>query len=385
MEKIKIGLFVDSFYPMIDGVVAVVDNYARGLMKYADVTVFTLNGRESYDDSVFPYKVVRCKSLKVGFLDYNLGTPKFDKKFKEELDNSNLDIVHIHSPFALGEIGVKYAKKHNIPLIFTFHSQFKEDFYKATKSKFMANILLKSIMRTINKADICFTMNEYSKNLLIDYGCTRPIDIISNAVDFLPETVSTKEFEEKYQIEKDELMLMYLGRINTLKNLDFILNSLTKLPEDVKYKMVFVGGGAELNQFKNKAIKLNLQDKVIFTDKILDRNVQKPILQRADLFLFPSKYDTDGIVKTEASCFHTPTLALKNTGAGSAITHNVNGILIDEDEQQFVDAIVKCNNDREYLKELGENAFRDLYVNWDTKIDQIYNKYIEIIKNKKGL
>ena len=70
MKKLTIGLFNDSFFPMADGVIMVVDNYARVLSEYANVIVFVpkYTGKE-YDDSVFPYKVVRCHSLKVRFLD----------------------------------------------------------------------------------------------------------------------------------------------------------------------------------------------------------------------------------------------------------------------------------------------------------------------------
>ena len=148
MEKLRIGLFIDTFFPMMDGVVSVVDNYAKRLVKYADVTVFTIEGRTDFDDSTLPYRVVRCKSLKFKKMDYDLGRPKQDKNFMEALNNSHLDIVHIHSPFSLGKIGVKYAKKHNIPVIATNHSQFKKDFYKATKSKLLTSILLKIVINT---------------------------------------------------------------------------------------------------------------------------------------------------------------------------------------------------------------------------------------------
>ena len=58
----KIGIFVDVFYPMIDGVIKVVDNYATRLSKVADVTVFCpKSSDESYKDD-FPYKVVRCNA-----------------------------------------------------------------------------------------------------------------------------------------------------------------------------------------------------------------------------------------------------------------------------------------------------------------------------------
>ena len=84
MSKIKIALFIDTYYPMIDGVVNVVDNYARLLNKKADVdvAVFCPVMDKNYKDN-FEYKVVRCKSKKLFFLDYNLPTPNIDKKFKK--------------------------------------------------------------------------------------------------------------------------------------------------------------------------------------------------------------------------------------------------------------------------------------------------------------
>ena len=54
-KKITIGLFVDSFFPMTDGVIMVVDNYARRLVKYANVIVFAPKYRKKYDDSKLPY------------------------------------------------------------------------------------------------------------------------------------------------------------------------------------------------------------------------------------------------------------------------------------------------------------------------------------------
>ena len=85
-KKITIGLFNDSFYPFADGVIMVVDNYARELSKYANVIVFVPSYRDKpYDDTALPYKVVRCKSLNVSFLDYSLPIPKIDKRFQRKL------------------------------------------------------------------------------------------------------------------------------------------------------------------------------------------------------------------------------------------------------------------------------------------------------------
>ena len=114
MDKLTIGFFNDSFYPLADGVIMVMDNYAKRLCKDNNVIVFVPRYHKKFDDSKLPYKVVRCRSIKVPFLDYSLPLPLLDRKYRKVLKNSNLDIVHIHSPFSIGYTGLRYAKKHKI-------------------------------------------------------------------------------------------------------------------------------------------------------------------------------------------------------------------------------------------------------------------------------
>ena len=90
MKKITIGMFTDSFFPMVDGVAMVVDNYAKRLEKIANVIVFCPNYTDKeVDDSKYNYKVVRCFSAKIPFIDYNLPTPKLDLKFKDSESGSS--------------------------------------------------------------------------------------------------------------------------------------------------------------------------------------------------------------------------------------------------------------------------------------------------------
>ena len=114
---IKVGIFIDTYYPMVDGVISVVDNCAKRLQgEDFEVTVFCPIHDKKYVDD-FNYKVERCKSFKVFFLDYRAPIPRLDRAFLKALRESNLDIVHIHSAFALGSMATRYAKKHNIPCI----------------------------------------------------------------------------------------------------------------------------------------------------------------------------------------------------------------------------------------------------------------------------
>lgn len=99
-KRMKVGLFIDNYYPNIDGVTMVVDNLARCLTKYADVVV-VCPYIDGCDDKGFPYKVIRLKSLKVPFTSYKIVDVFCNKS---ELINEEFDIIHIHSPFILGLI-----------------------------------------------------------------------------------------------------------------------------------------------------------------------------------------------------------------------------------------------------------------------------------------
>ena len=146
MNKLKIGLFVDAFFPTYDGVVKYVDGIARGLKEKCDITLFCpgMETNEFYAD--FPYKIIRCKYKKIIGIPYVMPLPKQDKQFLNALRESKFDLVHIHSPFAVGKLGYQYAQKNNIPVVTTFHSQFKKDFYHHTKSLILTKILLKNII-----------------------------------------------------------------------------------------------------------------------------------------------------------------------------------------------------------------------------------------------
>ena len=387
MKKITIGIFTDSFFPNMDGVCMVVDNYAKRLCKFANVIVFApkINGKE-YDDSKHEFKIIRCKSKKIFFLDYSLPLPKLDKKFMKELKNTKLDIVHIHSPFSLGKVGIKYAKKHNIPVIGTMHSQFRQDFERAVKVKSIANFLNKFLIRTFNKCDECWAVNkEVGRIFYEDYKYKEMPRTMDNATEMLPLKNSKDTIElinKKHSIKKDEKVFLFVGRINNLKNVFFLANSLKVLKDknpDFKFRMLFVGSGQDEEQLKS-IIKQNKQeDYITMCGKVLDRKLLAAYYKRADLFLFPSLYDASSIVQIEAASQGTPTLFLEGAATSATVTDNVNGFVAENSLEKYADKIIEIMNNQKLYKTVSENAYKDLYVNWDDKIKQVYDLYIDFI------
>lgn len=389
-DKITIGLFNDSFYPMTDGVINVVDNYARLLSKRSNVIVFVPSYPNNYyDDTTLPYKVVRCKSIKIPFLDYSLPMPKLDIKFLKELKKYNLDIVHIHSPFTIGATGVKYAKKHNIPCIATMHSQFKKDIMRFTKSELASDKLLKKIIKVFNSCDECFAVNkEVARIFYEDYHCKRYPLVMNNATnmkrldDFKK---ASKYINKKHNIKSNEKVFLFVGRLNLLKNILFIVDSLAALKEKkpkLKFKMLFVGSGQDEDKLVKRINKLKLEKDIILCGKIMDRTELAYYYARADLFLFPSTYDASSIVQIEAASQETPTIFLKNTATASTVIDNVNGYISENSTGAFSDRIIDAIEDKKSYEKICKNAYIDLYKTWDETIDKVYDAYIDLINNK---
>lgn len=390
-NKLTIGIFNDSFYPMNDGVCMVVDNYARRLVKYANVIVFVPNYISSpYDDSIFPYKVVRCNSIKALFLDYSLPTPKLDPKFRKELEKYKLDIVHIHSPFTLGEAGLKYAKKHNVPCIATMHSQFKQDFLKAVKSEYLANRLTSKLIKVFNKCDECWAVNnEVARIFHEEYHYKCLPRVMNNATEMEPVQdvkQAHKFINEKHKLKESEIIFLFVGRINTLKNIFFIVDSLKLLKlkkPRLKWKMLFVGSGQDEDKLKKKISELGMEKEIIMCGKITNRKELAYYYSRSDLMLFPSIYDSSSIVQIEAASQKTPTVFLENTATAATVTNNVNGYLSKNSIEDYTNKIIEILENKKLYNEVKENAYRDLYKNWDNTVDDAYYLYEDLIEKKK--
>lgn len=390
-NKITIGLFNDTFYPMVDGVVSVVDNYAKHLCKYANVIVFVPEiPNSNFDDSIFPYKVVRCKSINIPYGDYSWPQPSFDKEFLNTLNNYKLDIVHIHSPFGLGKVGIKYAKKNNIPVVATMHSQFKQDFQRVVKLNSFASILTKTRINIFNKCDECWAVNsEVARIFYEDYKYKTLPRVMNNATEMKPISKDSKEIlqiNKKYKIKDDEKVFLFVGRLNKLKGVTFIANSLKILKDknpNFKFKMLFVGTGQDEVELKELVKNNKMQKEILFCGKVTDRNLLAAFYKRADLFLFPSLYDASSIVQIESASQSTPGLFIKGSATTATVKDNINGFICDYNEEKYADKIIDIMNNSKLYKEVSKNCYKDLYVNWDDKIKEVYNLYKELIAKKR--
>lgn len=386
----KVGLFLDTFYPMVDGVIKVVDNYATRLAKKGEVVLFCpgVKGYDEAEDKKYPYEIVRCHSLPLGGLDYSLPLGSVDPSFQIPLSRSNVDLVHIHSPFTLGIAGTFYAKIHNVPLIATLHSQYRQDFARQLKLEPAVKMALSTVMMTFNACDECWAVNDAIKALYQkEYGLTAPCKVVQNATDHVPvddPAAAAARVNERYGLESDEVVFLFVGRINFIKNIDFTVRALKILKDrGHKFKMLFVGQGQDEHKLKELVESLDLQDIVIMAGLVSKREDLQDLYSRAKLFLFPSLYDANSLVQIEAACQSTPSVFLKGARTAATVTDGVNAIVCEPTEESFAGRIEEVMNDEALYLRLSTAAHDQLYVDWDDVVDGVYEKYLEIVEAKK--
>lgn len=382
--KPTIAIFCDTFFPIVDGVIVVMDNYAKRLAKMCNVVMFVPEhkGKTIKKDE---YLVVGIKSVYFKFVGYDLAFPELDGDLNRLIKQLRIDLIHCHSPFLVGEYAAKLAKKRKIPFVTTFHSQYKKDFYKNTKSKALTKMILARVMKVFNASTETWTMHSASRQTLIDYGYKgKNILLMPNATDMVPtEAVlnSRSEIEEKLGIGQNQTMFIFIGRLIEVKNIFFIADVLKLLTDrGVDFKMVFVGDGPDSERLKHKINALGLKERVVFTGKVTDREYIAKLLNRADLFLFPSLYDVSSIVQIEAACFKTPVVFAEGSVTSCTITPEVNGFISPCDEALFADKIQEILADEAKLKAVGEKARSGLYVTWDDVIEAAYQRYLYLIE-----
>lgn len=382
----KVGLFIDTWYPMVDGVIKVVDNYARRLVKYCDVVVFCpkTRGYSKEDDDALPYTVVRCLSVPLTALDYDLPTSALDPLFDAQIIQSGIDLVHIHSPFTVGLAGVLYAKLHGLPVVATLHSQYKQDFEKPLKLKPAVDVAMNGIMRVFNACDECWAVNGGIKELYeTEYGLTAPCKVRLNATDHQPVKdigEAARIVNETYGIPEDATVFLFVGRINFIKNIDFTVRSLARAKAIglKNFRMLFAGKGQDEDKLAQLVKSEGLENEVVMCG-LTDKPMLENLYSRAKLFLFPSLYDANSLVQIEAACQGTPTVFLEGARTAATVTAGVNAYVSKPGEDNYARMIMDIMAHPQEYERISAAAKKDLYINWDDVVKDVYSDYCSFL------
>lgn len=384
MEKIlHTAQFIDCYYPVIDGVVTVVDNYARRLNSEKSSSVVVTSKAIGFDDSKLSYPVIRCEALNYKKNIYGLPLPVFDLPFRLETDSLPLDIVHCHSPASVGKYGLTLAKEKDIPSIITFHSKFYDNILKVVRLDGLTKLPMAYVIDAFNRADFVWAVSEGSGEVLRSYGYKGEYEVVENGCEMKEHIFSEEEkkaFDEKYGIKDDETVFLFVGQIINHKNVKFSLDALNELKKQgMKFKFLLAGTGYNYNEIVDHAKNIGL-DEALFIGKVSDREELSRLYSRADLFLFPSCYDNAPLVVMEAASCKTPAVVMKGSTAAERIIDGENGYITTDDVKYFAGKIKEAVGDKEKLVKVSQKASETVGRSFDSVVDEVYDRYKECIK-----
>jgi glycosyltransferase involved in cell wall biosynthesis len=370
----KIAIFTDTFYPEINGVARTLKRFTDYLSAQ-DISVKVFAPENPSEDYV-PTHIHRFKSA--SFFLYPECRVAFPNYFhiKAQLEEFKPDLIHVATPFNIGMIGVYCAKKLNIPLVGSYHTDF-DQYLKFYDLGFLSPFLWKYMDWFHRPLQKIFVPSVQTMEKLKSYGFTN-MEIWPRGVDcdlFHP-------FYDKYTVRKryaigKEYILSYAGRLAPEKNASFLLDIARNLPPQFSDRVhwLIVGDGPIREQIEKEA-----PANMTFTGYLKGEQLAE-VYSASDLFIFPSATETFGNVVLESLASGTPVIGANSGGVKSIINNGTTGILCEANNlQQFTDAVVRLlatDSKRSEMSYEGRNYA--LSQKWNKIFDDLLNHYYHVI------
>lgn len=384
MAGLTVGLFNDSFPPTIDGVANTVENYARLIQQNHGTAVVATPWYPDVTDA-YPYEVVRYPSAYISKrLGYRAGYP-FDPRVINRLERRGIDLIHTHCPFISCVLARVLRFQTDAPIVFTYHTKFDIDIEKRVALNPVRSASIKFILSNVNACDEVWVVSRGAGENLRGLGFTGDYVVMENGTDFPRGRAGGGEIARAraaFGLEGESPVFLFVGRMMWYKNLRLSIDGMRLAREQgYRFRMLFIGEGQDRPDIEAYARESGLEDCCIFPGAIRDRDLLKACFSAADLFLFPSTYDTNGLVVKEAAACDCPSVLVRGSCAAEGIVDGETGILIDETPESMAAAIAKACQNRQWLRTIGQTAGERVYLSWEDAVARAYRRYGLVIEH----
>ena len=366
-------LFIsDVFFPRVNGVSTSINTFATELKALGhEVTLIA----PSYgEEDIHQDWIVRVPSHKIYFdpEDRLMSFSKL-KALLPWIREKHFDVIHIHTPFTAHYVGIHFGKKLDIPVVETYHTFFED--YLHHYLPFIPQFISRKLARTIsrrqcNAVDGIVSPSKPMLDVLRQYGIEKPAEVVATGLDDSSfANVDGDHFRISHDIPLTQPMLLFVGRVAHEKNIEFLLQMHVKLikkhPEAL---LVITGEGPAEDSIRASIAKLGIVNQVKMIG-YLDRNHELiTCYKAADIFVFASKSETQGLVLLEAMAQGTAVVALAELGTKSILIEG-EGVLIAKDcTDDFADKVSVLLSDESKRKIIGAKGRQYAQEKWGANV-----------------
>lgn len=379
---LKIAIGTEAFPPTIDGISTVAKCYADVINEKLGEAVIVTPKNPNQEDYKYKYRIYRYKSLFTFGEGYPVGWP-FKRQFSEDIINMGFDVLHSHCPIATSYFFRRVNRIKRIPQVLTYHTKYEYDFDLRIPGYPLRHRAYGFLLNNIKSADEVWVTSKGTAQSLRKVGYEGDYVIMPNGCD-LPISLFTDDDKDiirrKHSIPAGVPVLIFVGRMMWYKNIKIIIDACARLKSrSFDFRLIMAGMGPDENAIKRYTKKAGLDANVIFTGQILDRNELQLYYSAADLLVFPSVFDTNGLVVREAAASATASLLVRDSCAAEGIRDGETGFLCSENAESAADVILRVFENKPRLVQAGINAQNDIYISWEEAIENAFERYRIVI------
>lgn len=327
----RIAFFTNNFFPFISGVTISIQRLAEGLKQRGhQLHIFApeYDGKITTSDDC-----TRVRTL-VAFgnsQEFRLSNP-LQAGIKREFTKFDPDLVHVHHPFWLGSLGVWRAKRAKIPVIYTYHTRLEMyAHYVPLPGALFRNVISHLLIRRFcNKCDGVIVPTYSTEEYLRLIGVKTRLFVQPTGVEFTrfnrPHPLTRQQLRHNLGLATTDKVLISVSRLGPEKNIQFLIDAMAELLQrtDEKVKLILVGEGDDQDFLEQRAQSLGIADSVLFAGAVEPDKIPA-YYQMADIFVFASKSETQGMVILEAMSAGLPVVAIRSSGIDDVIIDGQTG------------------------------------------------------------
>lgn len=300
VSRLRAGYFTEIYRPVVNGVVTAIEGLAGGLRARGHEVVCYTPSLPGYEESTDD--VVRIPSLPIpARAPYRLTLPVLGRDRVESVVKG-LDIIHVHSPFVTGWMGIRYARRYEIPIVFTYHTHLEAyahySPFDENASRFAASQLTRTFANSVDAVTVpTSAMHDHLRAI----GVETRIEIIPSGIDVdaFARGVRDDGLRAQFGARDDRTrVLLTVSRLATEKNVDVLLDAFAQT-RDPDLRLVVAGDGPLREALQARARELGVGSRVSFLG-VIAREQLPALYASADAFVFASTSETQGLVLAEA-------------------------------------------------------------------------------------
>lgn len=383
-----IAYFTNFYLPVVNGVARSVQSFREALTKMGH-NVFVFAQEDDYEDTE-PF-IFRYPSLHLP-LPVDIPTALPVSAFVDQLiPKLKLDIIHTHHPILLGQTAATKAREYNLPLVFTFHTQYHEythyiPFPQEQVQEFIKTRVIMWLQEFMRKCQHIIIPSESMRTVLVnDYGLVDRFTVIPTGIDITPyKKANGSELRTQWNWQDDKVIIS-AGRLAEEKNWETLLRAFAiaqRAQADIR--LVLLGDGPQADALRQLAGELEITDRVTFVGKVPFEEIPN-YLKAADLFSFASITETQGLVTLEAMAAGLPVVAVDASGTRDILEDGKQGFLTQNDPNDLANGMIKMFENPSLVSKFKSASLRTSRAFDNQRLARkMFKVYEQAIQDKKN-